>query len=232
MSITRNTARSRRLRGLATLAAMAVLVWPAAAEPATGDIAIKHIIPHNREGKETCFEGTFSDKTIDTQQWPTYAEQIAPATDANGNPRPNAKVVDHPSQSISHVALYLDYTNGRAREESWDFTFTVRVTSPSLGKELFARSGCAWSGWNHEEQKEVTPEFMLACWIECDGGGMRAKRIPGTASLNLVFDRLRMQAGCEGGGAYSLGTSEKKVMFRLERAPLSVCKPLKAWNRD
>ncbi|MEQ1576066.1 MAG: hypothetical protein ABL894_00295 [Hyphomicrobium sp.] len=224
---------SFRVRLLLTLAAMVFCAFPALAQRAGGDTAIKRIIPHNRPGKETCFEGSFGDKAVDMQQWPTYAEQIRPTIDAGGKPLAAATMQDRPNQSISHVALYLNYTNGRrARNESWDFSFTVGVTSPSLGKELFARSGCAWSGWDYEKEKEIAPEFMLACWVECDGGGMRAVRIPGTASINLFFDRLKMQAGCEGGGIYGIGTSEAKVAFRLERAPLGVCKALKAWDRD
>jgi hypothetical protein len=43
-----------------------------------------------------------------------------------------------------------------------------------------------------------------------------------------------MQAGCEGGGAYRIGTGEKAdtERFRLEKVPLRVCKPLKAWARE
>jgi hypothetical protein len=224
---------SRRVKWLSMIAVLAPCADPALAQSAGGDTAIKNIIPHKRPGNEACFEGTFSDKAVDMQQWPTYAEQLRPKTDADGKPLAASTLQDLPNQAISHVALYLNYTNGRrARNESWDFDFTVRATSPSLGKELFARSGCAWSGWDYEKEKEIEPEFMLACWVECDGGGMRAVRIPGTASLNLFFDRLKMQAGCEGGGTYSVATNEAKVAFRLERASLDVCKALKAWDKD
>lgn len=222
-----------RVKWLSVLAAMAFGTAPASAQSAGSDTAIKSIIPHKRPGNEACFEGTFGDKAVDMQQWPTYAEQLRPIADADGKPLAAATSRDLPNQAISHVALYLNYTNGRrARNESWDFDFTVRVTSPSLGKELFARSGCTWSGWDYEKEKDIEPEFMLACWVECDGGGMRAVRIPGTASLNLFFDRLKMQAGCEGGGTYSVATNDAKVAFRLERASLSACKALKAWDID
>lgn len=216
---------------LSALAAWLVCAPPALAHKPAGNTAIKSIIPHSRPGKETCFVGGFSDKAVDMQQWPTYAQQIQPTTDADGKPLAPLQRQDRPNQSVSQVALYLNFTDGRrARGESWDFNFTVRVTSPSLGKELFAQSGCAWSGWDYQKEQEVRPEFMLACWVECDGGGMRAVRIPGTASVNLFFDRLKMQDGCEGGGIYSVGTSAAKVAFRLERAPLEACKALKEWN--
>lgn len=227
-------------RGLATiaattLAATACSAAPALAQGGGADTAIKNIIPHKRPGNEACFEGTFTDKTVEVAQWLTYAQQKNPPVGTDGKPVAVPSSRELRDQTVSRVALYLKYTNGRrARNESWDLDFTVRVTSPSLGKELFARSGCTWSGWDYEKQKDIEPEFMLSCWIECDGGSMRAVRIPETASLNLFFDRLQMQAGCEGGGTYSVATSEasKKVAFLLERASLSTCKPLKAWDRD
>jgi hypothetical protein len=230
-----DTSSFLRVRSFSLLAAMAFCAVPATAENRGGNTAIRSIIPHRRPGNEACFEGSFGDKVVDMQRWPTYAEQLGPKTDAEGNPLPASTSQDLPNQAISHVVLYLNYTDGRrARNESWDFDFTVKVTSPSLGKELFAKSGCAWSGWDYKKEKDVEPDFMLACWIECDGGGMRAVRIPGTASLNLFFDRLKMQAGCEGGGTYGVATNDaaEKVAFRLERASLRACKALKAWGED
>jgi len=204
-------------------------------QSAVGDTSIKKIIPHKRPGNEVCFEGSFSDKAVDVEQWPSYAEQLHPKSDADGKLLASSRSHELPNQTISHVALYLNFTDGkRVNNESWDLDFTVKVTSPSLGKELFARSGCTWSGWDSKREKEIEPEFMLACWIECDGGGMRAVRIPATGSLNLHFDRLKMHAGCEGGGTYSVALSEasQQVAFRLERAPLRACNALKAWDRD
>jgi len=75
---------------------------------------------------------------------------------------------------------------------------------------------------------------MLSCWIECDGGSMRAMRMPGTGGLSLYFSRLFMQSGCEGGGRYSVADSElsEEVAFRVERAPLKACKSLNDWDRQ
>jgi hypothetical protein len=205
------------------------------AHSAAHDTAIKDIIPHRKVGSEVCFEGSFTDKTLDMKGWPSYAGQAHPKIDAGGKLAASSQTRQFPGQTISNVALHLTYTNGRrARNESWDFDFTVKVTSPSLGQELFARSGCTWSGWDNEMQKEIKPEFMLSCWIECDGGSMRAMRIPGTGSLNLYFSKLFMQSGCEGGGRYSVADSEasEKVAFHLERAPMKACKSLKDWDRE
>lgn len=197
--------------------------------------AIKDIIPHEKPGSEVCFEGSFTDKTVDMKGWPSYAEQAHPKVDADGKLAPSSQVRELPRQTVSHVALHLTFTDGkRLRNESWDLEFTVEVTSPNLGQQLFARSGCEWSGWDYEKKQEIEPEFMLACWIECDGGGMRAMRIPGTRSVNVYFSRLFMQSGCEGGGRYSIADSEasEAVPFRLEPAPLEACKPLKSWDRE
>jgi hypothetical protein len=140
---------------------------------------------------------------------------------------------DLPDQDVSRILLHLTYEN-RKKEQSFDFMFTVAAQSKSLSKELFARSGCIWSGWSAQEGKEVLPETKLACWVECDGGSMTTERIPGTGSLNLSFGNLAMQDGCEGGGQYRVGTdtSSKNMNFRLEKVPLQTCKPLKAWARE
>ena len=62
--------------------------------------------------------------------WPSYADQ------AKGK----GTTKDLPGQSVSHVALHLTFTDGRAlRGETWDMDFTVNVSSPSLKTELFAR---------------------------------------------------------------------------------------------
>jgi hypothetical protein len=134
-----------------------------------------------------------------------------------------------PKQDISQIALHLRYHN-RKDDGAFDFAFTMMAGSKNLNEELFARSGCAWSGWNGD--KETFPQTKLACAIECDGGGFTAERIAGTRSLDLRFHALSMQAGCDGGGRYRVGTGESydTINFQLEPAPLSVCKPLKAWG--
>jgi hypothetical protein len=223
------------------VAALAALCASASAW-AADDTAIKSIIPHDRVGRETCFEGRFSGKAVDMTAWPSYAEQAtyaraasdakAPGKDRPPAQRPSTRAL--PQQGVSHVALHLAFTKGReANNESWDMEFTVKVTSPAIGQELYARSGCTWSGWDAKTEREIEPEFMLACWIECDGGSMRAVRVPGTASLDLYFSRFFMQSGCEGGGRFSVadGEASQKIAFRLEKAPLKACRALKAWDR-
>lgn len=232
--------RNRRL-SLATSALAAACLSLGMAH-AADDTAIKSIIPHERVGTESCFEGSFTDKALDMTALPSYADQAAFAKAASeakaagkdepANP-PTTRAL--PAQGVSHVALHLTFTNGReANGESWDLGFTVKVTSPGLGQDLYARSGCAWSGWDAKTDKDIEPEFMLACWIECDGGGMRAVRVPGKQGVDVFFSRLRMQSGCEGGGRFSVADSEasQEVSFRLAPAPLKVCKSLKDWDRE
>jgi hypothetical protein len=198
------------------------------ARPRTGT-AIKSIIPHRRAGDEACYAGTFSGQTIDIADWAHPTLEILPDVIVGGQPATRPLPRSLPKQDISQIALHLTYRIKRGG--SWDFDFTLMAGSNSLNDELFARSGCAWSGWNGE--KDVRPEFKLACWIECDGGGFTAGRIAGTRSLDLRFHALAMQSGCEGGGRYRVGTGETydTVKFRLEPAPLSVCRRAKSWDR-
>jgi hypothetical protein len=199
-----------------------------AARPRTGT-AIKSIIPHRRAGDETCYAGTFSERTIDIEDWARPTQETLPNVIVGGQPATRPVPRSSPKQDVSQIALHLTYRIKRGG--SWDFDFTLMAGSKSLNEELFARSGCAWSGWTGE--KEARPEFKLACWIECDGGGFTAERIAGTRSLDLRFHALAMQAGCEGGGRYRVGTGETydTVIFRIEPAPLSVCQRAKTWDR-
>ena len=230
-----------RLVHAAILAAMLGSLGPARSEPSPGsktktparaDAAIKDIIPHKKPGQEICFAGDFADQAIDMQDVSKTVSEIVPGVEAGGKPAIRAVPAALPKQDVSRIALHLTYHN-RIREGSFDVMFTVMARSNSLNKELLARSGCIWSGWSAEQEKETLPQTKLGCWIECDGGGMTAERIAGTRSLNVRFDALSMQAGCEGGGAYRIGTSDmsKKTNFRLERVPLRVCKGLKAWGK-
>ena len=207
------------------LISTAVCISVASTAIAADDTAIKAIIPHDHVGEESCFQGSFTGKPLDMMAWPSYADQ------AKGK----GTTKDPPGQSVSHVALHLTFTDGRAlRNDSWGMDFTVNVTSPSLNTELFAHSGCIWSGYDPKTDRDITPEFKLGCWIECDGGGVTAKRIAGTKSIDVHFWRLFAQSGCEGGGRYSIATTEasQTVTFRLDPAPLEACKPLKAWAKE
>jgi hypothetical protein len=198
---------------------------PPRAGAATPDTrtAIRSILPHDRKGREVCFEGSFTSRTLDMEDWAHVTTEAVPGVEVGGKPatRPVPRAL--PDQEVSRVALHLTYSD-RQDDGAFDYAFTVMAASTGLRKNLFAHSGCAWS----------TKDDRLDCWIECDGGSMSVERIAGTESLDVSFSNLFMQAGCEGGGAYRIGTGEKAdtERFRLEKVPLRVCKPLKAWARE
>jgi hypothetical protein len=208
----------------------------ARSEPPDAALAIQDIIPHQRVGDEICFEGTYAGRTLDMQDWAHTTQEPVPGQAINekepSNDKPATRTVPTalPKRDVSRIALHLTYHN-RLREGSFDVMFTVSAASKDLGRELLARSGCIWSGWSDGEER--LPQTKLGCWIECDGGGMTVERIPGTQSVNLSFSQLSMQAGCDGGGAYRVGTGDDadKINFRLEKVPLEVCRPLKIWGQ-
>lgn len=203
-------------------AAVVVLLTVLPAQGAGKDTAIKSILPHEKVGQAACYEGTFSGQTIDMEDWSHTRTELVPNVEIGGGPATRPVPAVLLKEDISRVTLLLTYRN-RQDDGSFDFGFTVRVAAKGLKKELFARSGCAWS--SKDEQ--------LDCWIECDGGGMPVERVAGTESVNVRFSDLAMQAGCDGGGAYRVGTDRKvDVKFRLEKAPLHICKPLKAWEAE
>jgi hypothetical protein len=162
------------------------------------------------------------------EDWSHTVTEVVPNLMVGGKPatRPVPKTL--PDQDVSRVALHLAY-HKRAEDEDYDFTFTVLVASKSLKEELFARSQCSWWDGN-----PAAVETRLSCWIDCDGGGMGVTRVPGSQSVDVMFSYLSMQAGCEGGGAFRVGTGGEadRTSFRIAKAPLEACAPLKAWARD
>ena len=188
---------------------------------------IKDILPHNRIGQEICFSGTFNGQTVDMEDWSHISHEVVPGVFVAGEPaiRPVPRAL--PAQDISNLRLHLTYHNKR-RDESWSYFFTLMVESKSLGKTLFARSGCDWYAG-----EDGTGATVLYCGIECDGGAFDVERIGATRDLNLTFRYLSMQRGCDGGGTYRIGTGDSydKNVFHLEKVPLSVCRPLKDWAR-
>jgi hypothetical protein len=183
---------------------------------------IKSILPHGKPGEEACFEGTFSGRTIDMEDWAHVTTEEVPGLEVGGKPATRPVPRSLPGQDVSRVALHLTFQE--KADTSFDYLFTVMTASKGESGELFARSGCAWS------EKANT----LDCWIECDGGSFDVARITGTETVDLTFSYLSMQAGCEGGGAFRIGTGEspEKISFRLAKAPLNVCKPLKDWDGE
>ena len=207
----------------ATLLALTVANARGESPPKADAVAIKSILPHDRVGEDACFEGTFSGRMLDMEDWAHTTTKVVPGLEVGGTPATRPVPGPLPDQDVSRITLHLSYTD-RQDDGAFDYAFTVMAASKSLSKKLFAHSGCAWS-----EREE-----RLACWIECDGGGMSVERIAGTEGLSVSFSNLSMQAGCDGGGAYRIGTGDRAddISFRLESVPLRACKPLKAWAEE
>jgi len=192
--------------------------------------AIKPIIPHRKLGDEVCFSGTFSGQTVDMEDWANTTTEPVPDLLVGGKPATRPVPAALPNQDVSRIDLHLRY-HARKENGAFDLAFIVKADSKSLNKDLFARSGCTWSGWDGE--KEIVPPYKLSCGNDCKGGGMTVERIAGTGGVDLTFDYMRMSAGCGGGGRYRVGAGDEpeKTAFRLERVPLAMCRPLKAWGR-
>lgn len=192
------------------------------------DTAIRDILPHGEAAEEICFAGEFAGKRIDVEDWAHTRIEVLPNVIVGGKPATRPVPRELPDREISHMALRLAY-HDRTEDGAFDYLFTLMVASEDLPDEVYARSGCGW-GW--PEDSNDHPEAKLACWIECDGGGFTAERVAGTKSIDLTFDYLSMQAGCEGRGSYRIGTTErsKRTSFRLKAVARDVCKPLEDWG--
>src|SRR5262249_50305927 len=155
------------------------------------------------EGRSACFRGTFSDHTMDVEDWSRARLVPTDHLSPDGKPymRNEAPVLrDKPVHSFT---LRLSYDS---RNADYDWIYDFRLGSDVDGLDTLIGEGeCPWyahekpdarSGWSPKPNTTG-----LACRIDCDGGGFDLRRVAGTRTLLLVFDPrigLRMKAGCGG----------------------------------
>lgn len=97
----------------------------------------------------------------------------------------------------------------------WDWHYDLRlvVTTP----ERTYRGSGAQCNWSSGLLSHIVPD--LGCYIDCDGGDIVVRRVPGSAAVDVVWDAkswLRMSACGGGGEILRAGTSSKT--FRVEQA--------------
>ena len=75
----------------------------------------------------------------------------------------------------------------------------------------------------------------IGCGVDCDGGGFEIEPIAGDKdSILMRLERehggfIRMTIGCDGGDhEYNLNAGEDDKLFKLEKAPTSVCETMQA----
>lgn len=94
----------------------------------------------------------------------------------------------------------------------WQYDLTRVVTTP----EHKYRGSGAQCNWSSGLLSHIVPD--LGCYIDCDGGDIAVRRVPGRAAVDVLWDAkswLRMSA-C-GGGGESLRAGSSSKTFRDER---------------
>lgn len=209
----------------------------APATPAAPDSLMLDLLPR-RTKQAVCLTGTFAGQAIEVEDWRKPGHEPVPGVFRFGEPVMRPVPLTRPDQAVASMTLSLTYDD-RKSDYDWIYNFILMATMADGSLKLFGAGECPWYASPHSlGNGEVWPPSTtkLGCGIDCDGGGMGLERIAGTRAMALHFDGegigMRMSAGCGGrGGDYRLGTgdADNKVLFRLEPAKASACKPLVKW---
>lgn len=135
----------------------------------------------------------------------------------------------HPHQKVTEMILSLRYEHlsddnailvatddGGTLKQDFRYDFTLAAKTRDHPETLYAGGDCA--SW-----KEI------GCGVECDGGGIGISpkpSDPGTVFVKL--ERIRMSLGCADGPDVELEGGKDDKVFKLTRAPLSVCQAMEA----
>lgn len=157
------------------------------------------------EGASTCFQGLF-----DGSAGLTF-----------GFPHERRTEQAH----FTHVLLRLEREPGqephRDPSYSFDWRYDFHIFAESSDRGDF--TSAAQCDWTDGAIGHVEP--TLYCFIDCDGGGVELRRVPGRSAVDMIWDAdgwLRMSS-CGGGGEILRGGATTKT-FRLEQVPIEVCK--------
>jgi len=103
------------------------------------------------------------------------------------------------------------------------YDFTFEATTKDQEHRQFAYGDCSSARG-------------IGCGVDCDGGGFELELVAGTKD-SLLFrlgmehgsKYIRMTAGCDGGPHdVNLTAGEDDKLFRLDKAPASVCETMQA----
>lgn len=94
----------------------------------------------------------------------------------------------------------------------WQYDLTLEVTTATRNY----RGNGTQCNWSSNLLSHIVPD--LGCYIDCDGGGISIRRVPGRAAMDVVWDIkswLRMSSCGGGGEILRAGSSSKR--FRIEK---------------
>ena len=186
---------------------------------------IKPLLP--APGSFSCFEGTFSETSVDIDDWSKAKKVMTGEKRPDGSDGYLIEFERTRDVSVTRFALRLDYDDRKA-DYDWIYNFALVGEVTGYGT-LHARGECPW----YESSSIETSwgvlsgsTHRLGCGIDCDGGSMSVARITGTDKLALSFGEygLSMKLGCGGGGRFRVRENSRAQTFTLTPAPQTACR--------
>jgi hypothetical protein len=139
-----------------------------------------------------------------------------------------AHLAEHPKQKVTEMVFSLRYTvlgedeahlvateGGGIEKQYFDYDFTLAAKVRDQSKTLYASGDC-------------TSLEGIGCGVDCDGGGVVIEPVPGQGDTILVrldrtYSYIRMSLGCGEGESVELRAGEDDKVFKLAKAPASLC---------
>ena len=148
----------------------------------------------------------------------------------------DAKHLDaHPKQKVTKLILSMRYVplgeddvilesrdDGGTDKRYFRYDFTLAANVRDEKHTLYAGGDCSSARG-------------IGCGVDCDGGGFDIEPIAGDKDSILLRlerehgGRIRMTIGCDGGDhEYNLSAGEDDKLFKLDKAPASICETMQA----
>jgi hypothetical protein len=141
----------------------------------------------------------------------------------------------HPKQQVTKLVLSMRYVplseddailesrdDGGTDKRYFRYDFTLAANVRVEKHTLYAGGDCSSAQG-------------IGCGVDCDGGGFDIEPIAGDkGSILMRLERehggfIRMTIGCDGGDhEYNLRAGEDDKVFKLDKAPTSVCETMQA----
>jgi hypothetical protein len=146
-------------------------------------------------------------------------------------------LAQHPRQKVTQMIFSLRYTTlsedeahllategGGVEKQYFDYDFTLAAKVRDQSKTLYASGDC-------------TSLEGIGCGVDCDGGGVLIEPVPGQNDTILVrldrdYSYIRMSLGCSEGEDVELKAGEDDKVFKLTKAPASLCSAMETDARN
>ena len=133
----------------------------------------------------------------------------------------------HPRQKVTELILFLRYItlsedeatliatdNGGTEKQYFRYDFTLAAKVKDRSQTLYASGDCASAEG-------------IGCGVDCDGGGIDIEPVAGKDGTILVrLTRIRMTLGCSEGPEIDLEGGADDRVFKLTKAPRTLCEAM------